>query len=387
MEKNDRHICDLCKGHNFEISYRVPGSKRGAEVAICKTCGLVQSFFTENAPSKRAVSVSAGADWGNIRYGKSFRTKKHVELLDKYASWKQISRVLDVGSNRGSFVHSLAGKGDFSITAVEPDAVISPDFSDCRGVTLLQGRIETVSLPSKSYDLIYMSHTFEHLDSPFDVLHLLSVHSHSSTYLLLEVPNLAFITRDDVIEEFFIDKHTFHFNRYILRKYLALFGWNIVYENDATDTTYITVLASFSGTPNPVHSWDAAAAQEAIAAIHYYIQTKAKNASLLQKAARHIESMYPARIVIWGAGRLFDSLVRVGQLDLQKVHAVVDSYLPQYIQEVNCQKILKPNDVHYDGVDTLIIMSREYASEIVEQAHRLGYHGKVITYQSLLESL
>ncbi len=56
--------------------------------------------------AERAVAaVSSGADWGNVRYGKGFRTQVALEAIARHADLNSNIALLDVGSNRASFAH------------------------------------------------------------------------------------------------------------------------------------------------------------------------------------------------------------------------------------------------------------------------------------------
>src|SRR5262245_61087107 len=100
-------ICDLCRLPTLDRLYEPQGSGRGLSVHLCRYCGLVQSLPRTDRAPRRAASPSGGADWGNVRYGKSFRTKACLALLTKFADLSRDLAVLDVGSNRGSFAKAF----------------------------------------------------------------------------------------------------------------------------------------------------------------------------------------------------------------------------------------------------------------------------------------
>ena len=57
-------------------SMKPEGSGRGLKIHLCRHCGLVQSLPRIDRAPRRSAAVSSGADWGNVRYGKGFRTKQ-----------------------------------------------------------------------------------------------------------------------------------------------------------------------------------------------------------------------------------------------------------------------------------------------------------------------
>src|SRR5215510_11500426 len=113
-------VCDLCRSSALEAVYEPRGSARGLKVHLCRHCGLLQSLPRADRAPRRAAAVSSGADWGNVRYGKGFRTEACLAILRARADLGAISRVLDVGSNRGSFARAfLAEAPRASLVCVE----------------------------------------------------------------------------------------------------------------------------------------------------------------------------------------------------------------------------------------------------------------------------
>src|SRR5690348_2908526 len=114
--------CELCRRAELIQIYQPHGSTRGLKVYLCNHCGLVQSLPRIDRAARAPAAVSSGADWGNVRYGKGFRTEIAVAALTRHADVNTELEILDVGSNRGSFVRAaLEAAPSASITAIEPD--------------------------------------------------------------------------------------------------------------------------------------------------------------------------------------------------------------------------------------------------------------------------
>ncbi len=68
--------CDFCRRDNLTAVYKPDGTTRGLTVYLCHHCGLVQSApRIARTAQRHDAAVSGGADWGNVRYGKGFRTQ------------------------------------------------------------------------------------------------------------------------------------------------------------------------------------------------------------------------------------------------------------------------------------------------------------------------
>src|SRR5579872_1890096 len=119
----DLPFCDFCGRDSLQFSYQPEGSTRGLKVYLCRHCGLVQSAPRIDRTQKRQrAAVSGGAAWGNVRYGKGFRTQAAMDALTRHVRFNDRFALLDVGSNRGRFADALLDIApNAQVTAVEPD--------------------------------------------------------------------------------------------------------------------------------------------------------------------------------------------------------------------------------------------------------------------------
>src|ERR1700754_3298801 len=102
--------CDFCRRESLTAVYKPDGTTRGLTVYLCGHCGLVQSApRIARTKERHAAAVSGGADWGNVRYGKGFRTDIALEAIGRQSDMAAPLQLLDVGSNRGSFARAFLG--------------------------------------------------------------------------------------------------------------------------------------------------------------------------------------------------------------------------------------------------------------------------------------
>lgn len=384
-------MCDFCQSKDMSIVYNVADSALGVKIAVCDRCGLVQSIKTKSKQDNaRVASTSSGAGWGNIRYGKGFRLQPAVRVLDSYIDWSSIKDIADIGSNRGDFVKWVSKNHPHAdVLGIEPDGSVVGEYKDLPGISLYTDRFENIPLPENRFDLIYCSHTLEHADSASQMLKDIHNCLKNNGYLFLEVPDIEFLKSDDIIEEFFIDKHTFHFNQSLLLDYALYLGFEVLYPGDVSDNENITLLLIKTADKNKDLSFstrDASLPAYNRQIIEWYQTALSENHKKLKHAVNKIHQlMLKQKVAFWGAGRLFDSLVRIGSLNVEDIHCLVDTYLGKYLTETHGVEIRKPEYLKAEPPHVVIVMSRGSADEITTSARNLGIRN-VIKIRDLLLS-
>lgn len=379
-------ICDLCDTTDIMLVYEPVGTRRNLKVYICESCGLVQSFPKVDHVDERNVAVSGGANWGNIRYGKGFRTKHDIDLINEYKNITEFERCLDIGSNRGNFIQSLLKKNShIEVWAVEPDGNILGDYPVSKKIRVINDRIENIDLPDDYFDLIYCSHTLEHLKSPRKTLIEISSSITRNGLLYIEVPNIEFLNTTDIIEEWFIDKHLYHFSRNLLLQYLKKVGFNIIHCSDELVRENISIIIQKNGTKNHVQISDY---QKNRDLVKTYFENININHKRVKKLACYLNDLGSRqKLVVWGAGRIFDNLVKIGGLDLTKVHGLIDKYLVDFVSESNHLKINKPSELKKLDPDNVVVCSREYFREIRREIKNHLPEVSIIGFSQIMKNI
>jgi SAM-dependent methyltransferase len=377
--------CGLCGQASPDEIYAPERSTRGIKVHLCRHCGLVQSLPRIDQAPRRAAAVSSGADWGNVRYGKGFRTKAVLDAIRRYADLSAPLSLLDVGSNRGSFANAfLEVAPQAKLVAVEPDERVAQSCAGTARIELIQCRIEAAPLETGRFDIVQSCHTIEHLADPAGVLA-----DHWRTLkpgglLVVDAPNIAFLDSADVVEEWFIDKHLFHFSQVTLARMIEMAGFEIVEGPDPRDRENLLFVARKSSLPPPTACDDTDEAERAEGLIATYIATRARNLTALTAVATRIAAMKPRRVAMWGAGRIFDSLVVHGNFDAGSLTVLIDKHLKQHVPERHGCKLQTPDALEKADAGVVIVMSRSFAPEIVDEARRLAPSAEIVLYSDLL---
>jgi ubiquinone/menaquinone biosynthesis C-methylase UbiE len=378
-------ICDLCRVPALEPVYRPDGTTRGITVHICNRCGLVQSLPRIDRAPRRGAAISGGADWGNVRYGKAFRTEACLELMRRHADLDTPLRVLDVGSNRGSFArHLLATADKAELTAVEPDERVAHSCAVLPRTRLIASRIEDVSLPADSFDIVHSCHTIEHLASPRAVLLDHWRVLKPGGLLILDAPNIAVIGGDDILEEWFIDKHLYHFSAATLARLLASCGFDVVAGPETGDNQNLLFAATKRVPAAETTLADGAEAARARTLLAQFRRTRARNLEALVAVSDELHQLAPRRVALWGAGRLFDALVRHGGFDPASLVALIDTHLSAHMTERHGVRLVAPDALAAAEPGVIVVMSRAFAREISCIAAVVAPRAELVLYGDLL---
>lgn len=373
--------CDFCNTEKLKIAYKVPTTRRNLSVYICERCGLVQSFPKKDHVKAGKISISADADWGNIRYGKSFVSKKAIKKLQKILDFKQIQNCLDIGSNRGAFVLELSRlSSKTNIVAIEPDNRILDNYRNVKNIELINNRFEKTKLEKNIFDLVYCSHTLEHLKSPKKSLKKIFDVMRPEGILYLEVPDINAISNPHMIEEWFIDKHLYHFSPNMLKNYLEDQNFRML-EMDASDGLNIIIIAKKSVSKNlESKNKHASEFQENFNLVKNYKSILKNNHIKLRDMGLHINKIAKEKnLVIWGAGRIFDQIIKIGKLDLQLVNGLVDKFLSSYLDEIRKVPLRNPDQIDWKKQDIVFISSREFFDEIKKEVRKKNRRIKILS--------
>lgn len=378
--------CDFCRNDSLQFAYAAPGSTRSLKVYVCGHCGLVQSApRIARTKDRHAAAVSGDADWGNVRYGKGFRTRQAMEALSRHADLTAPLALLDVGSNRGSFARAfLDAAPGATLTALEPDERFADSSAGLPRTEMVYARIEHTSFADAQFDIIHSCHTIEHLGEAFAALKDHARTLKSGGLLVIDAPNTALLGGEDIVEEWFIDKHLFHFSARTLSRMIEAAGFTVIEWNDPADAVNVLFVAKKTGQPQESVADDPAEVLQATALMARYQKTRARNLTALKEAARELAALKPRKIALWGAGRLFDLLVREGGFDPAILSLLIDTQLQKHMPSRHGMALAPADALTDTNADVVVVMSRMFAGEIAADIKRRAPRAEIILYADLL---
>lgn len=378
--------CDFCHSDSLSFAYAPDGSTRGLKVYVCQHCGLVQSApRIARTKDRHAAAVSGGADWGNVRYGKGFRTKQALDALARHTDLTAPLALLDVGSNRGSFARAfLDAAPKAQLTALEPDERYADSSADLPRTELVRARAENTNFDSGRFDIVHSCHTIEHLGEAFAALKDHARVLKDGGLLVIDAPNTALLGGDDIVEEWFIDKHLFHFSARTLSRMIEAAGFTIIEQNDPADAVNLLFVAKKTSQATDEIAADPAEVMQAMNLMALYQRTRAKNLAALKEAALELSALKPRKVALWGAGRLFDLLVREGGFDPASLSLLIDTHLKKHMAARHDVALSTAEELSDASADVVVVMSRMFADEITADVKRRAPRAEVILYADLL---
>ena len=379
-------FCDNCGISDFSLAYKVPDSLRGLNVYVCNNCSLSQSLPRIDHVQNRPKRVTSGAAWGNIRYGKAFITEKSIKILEKFVDLSNDLNFIDIGSNRGSLINALYEKyPNLRITAVEPDKRVIVDYKKNPKLECFFERIENIEFKKNSFDIVYSAHTIEHLKSPSQTLKNIRSWMKEDAICYFEVPNLFSIKQDNLIEEFFIDKHLFHYSEETFSDLIEMSGFSILDDGIFIDNDNIRIVCKPRKNPIKV-DFKREKKSKLIFNMHeVYAKNLKNNYDKIKRASKKISQLCKKkRVVFWGAGRIFDSIVVNGNLDTSLLHGLVDKNLPNFVSEMHGKKILFTTEIENLNPEAIVISSRAYKNEIINEINEYNLDVEILSFDELI---
>lgn len=302
-------------------------------------------------------TLSSDAGWGNVRHAKGVRLEAQAENIALViSSLKPESRILDIGSSRGQFLNWCSSKyPNHTYFGIESDDSLKVNIEH-KNIKIEIGKLLELNLSEiGNFDFILLNHSLEHFDDAKSSLELIRSMLSDEGILWIDVPNLLGINEPMVVEEFFIDKHMYHFEPETLTNMLFSTGFEVVQDfSDDLNLVYAVRKTHYSKklkNPTLITS----------DIIEKYTATLELNRSRLKILASEIEKT--ENCAIYGSGRILDALIKYGGLTLDGT-VVADKFLWEHAGDLGIN-ISNPYDVDWKSFARVYVLARSSEKPII----------------------
>ena len=381
---SNENYCDIC--HHKLFNHYVPlKTKRNIKTFLCKNCLLIQSISQKKFQSHPKPSMSIDADRSSIMYTKTRFLPRNIVLFKKFKiNFKKFDHILDIGSNRGSFVDYLKTKNKkVKITAIESKKNIF-NHKKSKNMKFINDRFEDSKILSNTYDFVYCVHTLEHFVSCFKSLSKIYNSLKINGTAFIVVPNMNYYTKDSIVE-YFIDTHTFHFTNNVLVSLFNKIGFKILKKDEKSDITYYLQKPENKNhykKNNLFLNKSLSFFDEKDALIKYKKNLKKKRDRLKNFGKKLKEE--GNNFLFWGAGRIFDGLFKYGNIKFSLNYKLYDKHLNKYFKKFYNLKLLKKDELKKLKNYKVVICSNSEYSQIADDAKSFNFK-KVMSYERFLK--
>ncbi len=368
----ENKICDYCSSEELILAYEPKTTERDLKVYICNECELIQSWPRLSGVYKRKVNVTGDAGWGRIRYGKRLNLDYSLKHIEDYIPVDKLNSILDIGANRLYFLKEIGRRyQNLKLYGIENDLITLAEEELNENITIFKSKYEEASIKNLTFDFIHSSHTAEHVVSPKHLFEKTYEWLSEGGYLYFEVPDTKIILGNDIIYEYFIDNHLFHFSEKSLLNYLNSANFKTL--KVIRGFNYLAVIAMKTSEKDlkPLNVPESEP-KVGLKEVQNYSVNRKENLENISRSSEIINSiMKNQKVVFWGGARIFDVFYRYGKVNWNSSLGLIDKHLVDYVEDVNGVKLHKPELLKEVEVDVIVIFSDEYFDEIVKEAKAL----------------
>lgn len=379
--------CVICGG-KLEHIHTPKKSNIGLQILICKVCGFVQSkknlddsFFQnkKNKGSNKIQYLSCDSDYSEGRVGKQQMVNDAKNIIQNNKSLlKKNPCVLDMSSARGHFIEYISQYSPKEIVGFEQDKYMIKSYKDIDNFNILNIDYRDYK-DNKIFDLIYSCHTLEHYSNPIQYFEFIVNHLHKDGLLLVDVPNLDMLNTGLALDDFFYDKHRTYFEKRILKYIFSLFSMEIIDEIKSRSTLVFLVkkVLKTKKPKLPDGNYDFNKLN-----INKYLKNLSKNRKKSRNVIRlindEISTKQNSKIIFYGAGRLFDALIKYGNLPIKDIDYLIDNHLSTATDQIHGIKLFNENllDKIDDGI--IFICAKSSSNEIYDNLIQKHSNMKII---------
>lgn len=231
---NDRiSKCISCDSTN--LKYYAENQTLKLPIYICQDCQLhtigtsqkqlesiLENFYEEEFWDEQRDYGLVDSHTDAYSIGRKRLFTSQFKYIQKFL--KKDFNILEIGSGHGETLIEFE-KLNFKVTGIEPDTKnITHLKKILKKSRVIQSSIEDFNIDEK-FDLIWMSHVFEHLPDPISFLKNIQKNMNSDSILFIEVPS---VTKKNDYRTFTIVPHAYNYSGTSLQNLFQKTGYKII---------------------------------------------------------------------------------------------------------------------------------------------------------------
>lgn len=330
------HECNICGGgvkniYNLHNKDLVGIAEEYVQnISICPDCGFI---FTQNPFDEKTLD-------NRYKFFSKFEFDDHDYILDEAKDYKSkckrqhqfIDRVIGL-QNIGSLLEIGAASG-YNLSLYKNTACVygvEPSHNNCinaekrYGVSMYCGTFNEFrreQKEKKQYDMIFLSHTLEHIVNPCDFI--MECKEHNKKYFFIEVPTLDYKLSNEPFG-MFCEEHVNMFTLESLQNLMNKCDYQLV------DVDFVFDIGQKlpAGYPSMSTLWEKGVKKSynfinrSIDVFSWYIEDSEKIMKRIRKIIDHIDD--EKRLAIWGTGHHVSMLLANTDLSRKNIVKVYDS--------------------------------------------------------------
>ena len=192
----------------------------------------------------------------------------------------------------------------------------------------------------------------------------------------MDVPNLLSISKGGNFDDFFYDKHLFYFTPNHLVNWLEAKGFSVLYCNEES---CIEILARKISPPRSELKYDGEEYHAAKNTISQYLDDLEKNRNRCSASVLEIQKWSERynNVAVYGCGRLLDTFLTYGGLDLNRFDVLVDNFLSKCTDQLYGREVVAEGLVDFETVDAVLVMTRGKSESFISGIKERFVHADV----------
>ncbi len=186
--------CPICNlSTNIKLNYVVSYySLNKFQIRICDNCKLSFTSSKKKIDQKNLYkNIYNYSIHESTKEEKIWRIKKTFSKVSKRINLNSTSKILDIGCMQGFFLNYLRKKYNCKVLGIETeDYYLNKKNNDLKIIKSDLYKFSKNKKNQNKFDLIIMSHTFEHFPKPINVLECLKKLLNKNGQCLIIVPNI-----------------------------------------------------------------------------------------------------------------------------------------------------------------------------------------------------